>query len=69
MLPRLPKGAGPAPARRKAVRDAVLAAEFYRMRALRVIRHALRQAPAGSPEAAAWSALLERMRRDTPWQA
>jgi hypothetical protein len=63
------EGAGPAaPARRKAVRAALLASEVARARAIRVVRLASRQAPAGSPEWQAWVRLLQNLQAAYPWR-
>lgn len=63
------EGAGPAaPARRRAVREALLASEVARARAIRVVRLASWQAPAGSPEWRAWVQLLKNLRTADPWR-
>jgi hypothetical protein len=63
------EGAGPAaPARRKAVRAALLASEVARARAIRVVRLASRQAPAGSQEWRAWVQLLQNLQAADPWR-
>lgn len=63
------EGAGPsAPARRKAVRSALLASEQARHRAIRVVRQASRQAPAGSQEWRAWVQLLQNLQAADPWR-
>lgn len=63
------EGAGPAaPARRKAVRAALLASELARARAIRVVRQASRQAPACSQEWRAWVQLLQNLQAADPWR-
>ena len=63
------EGAGPAaPARRKAVRAALLAFEVSRHKAIRTVRLASRQAPAGSPEWRAWVQLLHNLQTADPWR-
>ena len=63
------EGAGPAaPARRKAVRAALLASEQARHRAIRTVRLASRQAPAGSQEWRAWVQLLQNLQAADPWR-
>jgi hypothetical protein len=63
------EGAGPgAVGRRKAVRDALLASELARTRAIRVVRLAMRQAPAGTQEWRAWMQLLNNLQAADPWR-
>lgn len=66
-LPPLEGAGSAAPARRKAVRAALLASEVARARAIRVVRLASRQAPAGSPEWRAWVQLLQNLQAADPW--
>ena len=68
-LPPLDGAAGGAPARRRAVRSALLASEVARHRAIRAVRLASRQAPAGSPEHQAWVQLLRNLQGASPWGA
>lgn len=55
--------------RQRAVRDALLASETARWKAMRVLRQAYRQARPGSHEAKVWSDLLRRLQDFSPWEA
>ncbi len=67
-LPPLDGAEPAAPARRKAVRAALLASEVARHRAIRTLRQASRQAPAGSPERRCWMQLLANLQAADPWR-
>lgn len=67
-LPPLEGSSAAAPARRRAVRAALLASEVARLKAIRVVRTASRQAPAGSPEWRAWVQLLQNLQAASPWR-
>jgi hypothetical protein len=67
-LPPLEGAGAAAPARRRAVRAALLASEVARHKAIRTVREASRQAPAGSPEWRAWVQLLTNLQAADPWR-
>ena len=67
-LPPIAGSAGNAPARRRAVRSALLASEIARRRAIREVRRAKLQAPAGSAEWRAWEQLLANLQGFDPWR-
>jgi hypothetical protein len=67
-LPPLEGAGSAAPGRRRAVRDAVLASEVARHRAIRAARLAMRQAPPGSQEWRAWAQLFHNLQTADPWR-